>query len=182
MGREVLIVDDEEDIRAIISESIGHLFTRVHEAGNGIEALEVLKKEKPSLIITDFNMPELDGVELIKMIKSTHRNIPIIVLTGRGSQEVRRLVWAYGIWEYFEKPFDLKEFVNCVKKVIATFPENFNSLEYSAGALKFGEISVVLDKNTYEPFEQKALNMGLAPSSLVKILIEDYLKKNPPEK
>jgi DNA-binding response OmpR family regulator len=177
MNRELLIVEDEDDIREVLVDSLGSLFSKVHEARNGQEGLDILNTVKPSLIITDFNMPKLDGVEFIKMLKSKHMNIPIIVLTGRGSQDVRRQVWAYGIWEYFEKPFDIKDLTNCVHKVLSMFPEDAGLMDNPVGMLHFQEITVMLEKQHFVPFEAHCLKHGLSPSSKTKELILKYLKE-----
>lgn len=175
MALEVLIVEDEDDVRESIIDTIGSFFDKVYEARNGQEGLQVLNEHKPNLIITDFNMPKLNGVEFIKMIKGKHSNIPIIVLTGRGSQEVRRLVWAYGIWEYFEKPFDPKEFKDCVKNVVAMPPEEIKSFDKPIRLLNFEEITVLLEKQHYAPFVAHCLKTGQSPSTKMEELVIKYL-------
>jgi DNA-binding response OmpR family regulator len=178
MSVELLVVDDEADIREVLVDLIGNFFDKVHQAKDGQEALDILNSENISLIITDFNMPKLDGVELVKMIKNKHKNVPIIVLTGRGSEEVRKVVWAYGVWEYFEKPFDPKALQDCVKKVLPIIAEGNGTYVSPVRLLNFEEITVLLEKQISVPFSKLCVNRGLSPSSVIKELVVKYLDEN----
>jgi CheY-like chemotaxis protein len=78
---QILVVDDHEAVRASIRrmlESVGHT---VSEAGNGFEALRVLSPET-ELVITDVIMPEMDGLEMVRYLRRTRQNLPILVITG----------------------------------------------------------------------------------------------------
>src|SRR5574344_1590540 len=81
----IVVADDEKLIRAglkkILSESMGVPIS-VLEAKNGVEALDLCKKEQPDLIITDIRMPQMDGVELMKQLSSLSHHPAIIVLSG----------------------------------------------------------------------------------------------------
>lgn len=177
MSLELLVIEDEDDIRECIIDIIGPFFDKVCEAKNGFEALDVLNTSKPNLIVCDFNMPKLNGVEFIKLIKSKHNKIPIIVLTGRGSQEVRRMVWAYGIWEYFEKPFDPKAFKDCVKNVISMTKNELENYNKPIKLLNFEEVNILLEKRVYTPFVNHCLSKGLSPSTVIEQLVSDFIAK-----
>lgn len=177
MNHELLIVEDDDDIRELLVENLTPYFKKIHEAKNGRQGLEILNAHKLTLIITDFNMPKLDGVEFIKMIKTKNKNIPIIVLTGSGTQAVRRLVWAYGIWEYFEKPFNLNEFMNSVRAVVQMTSQKPEVTEHSLRNIQFEEISVMLEKQFYTPFVNHCLNQGLSPATVTKRMILNYLQE-----
>jgi two-component system, NtrC family, nitrogen regulation response regulator NtrX len=81
----ILIVEDEESIRRLLK----HLFSIngyvVAEAANGEEGISEYQKSKPSLIVTDINMPRINGVEFISLIRNIDKEIPIIALTGLDS-------------------------------------------------------------------------------------------------
>lgn len=177
MNKELLIVEDEQEICEILRDALSSQFSKVHEAKNGQEGLEIIKNNKLSLIITDFNMPKLDGAEFIKVIRSQQKNIPIIMLTGRGSDQIRRQVWAYGIWEYFEKPFNVDEMITCVERVLS-LPDTVGFMYNHVNLLNFAEITVMLEKRKFAPFVEHCLGMGLSPASVTKDLILKYIQEN----
>jgi two-component system chemotaxis response regulator CheY len=105
---KILIADDTDFIRkSVIStlEEIG--FTNVSEAKDGVQALSELKKSKYDLLISDLNMPHLDGISLIRMIRSDPelKDIMIIVLTAESEKEHILAVKEIGINDYIVKPF-----------------------------------------------------------------------------
>ena len=108
--KRVLIVEDSDSTRAMmrsIVEDIGEDFYVV-EAANGFEALKILPAEDFDLIITDINMPDINGLELINFIKTTPRysNIPLIIVSTESTEEDRRRGMALGANDYITKPFE----------------------------------------------------------------------------
>ncbi len=110
--REVhtLIVDDSSVMRKIVERSlrqagIGEMV--VHEAGNGIEALEKLRGAKMDLILSDINMPAMDGLELLRQIKMQNLapGVPVVMITTESSEEHVRQAIASGARGYIRKPF-----------------------------------------------------------------------------
>jgi signal transduction histidine kinase len=102
----VLIVDDESLIRLNLRALLEDLGYSVSEAADGREALVVLKRESPDLVLTDLRMPEMDGLSLIMAIHEIRPDTPVIVVSGAGSirdamEAVRR-----GAWDYITKPVD----------------------------------------------------------------------------
>ncbi|MFC1708437.1 response regulator [Candidatus Omnitrophota bacterium] len=117
MKKKVLIVDDEKDIREIIKIPLLQSGFQVFEAGNGKEAVELAKKEKPDLITLDIMMPGIDGFQTAKIIKEDPEttNIPIIILSVL-NQDKEELV--QGIADYISKPFKPAELVVKIKEAI----------------------------------------------------------------
>jgi two-component system response regulator YesN len=118
----ILIADDEKNIRAgihkILCESIpGDIL--YFEAKNGEEALELVKKEHPDILITDIRMPRMDGLELMRTIRiEMHENISIIVLSGYDDFSYAQKAITYNASSYIVKPVDKKELVHAVLKTI----------------------------------------------------------------
>jgi two-component system, chemotaxis family, chemotaxis protein CheY len=110
MSFNVLIVDDSHSMRAVIKKIItisGFKMDKCLEANDGVEALEVLGKNWVDIIISDINMPRLDGFQLLGTLKedSLFRNIPVIIISTEGSSERIAEAFRYGAKGFIEKPF-----------------------------------------------------------------------------
>ena len=110
--REVhtLIVDDSSVMRKIVERSLRQAGIEemvVHEAGNGIEALELLRAGKMDLILSYINMPAMDGLELLRQIKTQNLapGVPVVMITTESSEEHVREAIASGARGYIRKPF-----------------------------------------------------------------------------
>lgn len=115
MSHHILIVDDSILMRTALKRTIdmvGIETASISEAGNGIEALEVLNSKPIDLILTDLNMPEMNGVELVHCLKekSEFANIPVIVITTESNAIRIEDLQAEGIQDYLHKPFTPEEF------------------------------------------------------------------------
>ena len=110
MKKVILIADDSPTIRKFVSVSLKMQGFEVIVASDGMEAAELLPKQKVDLIITDLNMPNLDGFEFIKSIRSSQENkdIPIIILSSLNNEEDIERGLKYGANSYLVKPFDPK--------------------------------------------------------------------------
>lgn len=121
MPFNVLIVDDSATTRAMIISAIEVLEdTRVVEANNGFDALRLLPLMPFDLIITDINMPDISGLELINFLKKNpeHKNIPLIVLSTEKSEKDKERGFVLGANEYLVKPFDPEKLRMVVKKYL----------------------------------------------------------------
>ena len=78
----------------------------VYEAGNGVEALEIYNQKKPDLVTMDIDMPEMNGFEAAKKIKSSDHRAKIVIVTSSKKEEVMQTAKELGIKEYITKPFD----------------------------------------------------------------------------
>lgn len=115
MSHHILIVDDSIVMRTALKRTIdmvGIETVSILEAGNGIEALEILENNPVDLILTDLNMPEMNGVELVHCLKekSEYANIPVIVITTESNAVRIEDLQAEGIQGYLHKPFTPEEF------------------------------------------------------------------------
>ena len=113
----ILVVDDEVKIRAIIRKYGEFEGYEIVEAGDGMEAIQICRKEDFDCIILDVMMPELDGFSTCKEIKKI-KNIPIIMLSARGEEYDRIHGFELGVDDYVVKPFSPKELMMRVKVVI----------------------------------------------------------------
>jgi two-component system chemotaxis response regulator CheY len=119
--KNVLIVEDSKAIRSLIRialEEAGGVFTV--EAGNGFEALKLLPSRKFDLIITDINMPDINGLELISFVKGNeaYKDIPLIIVSTEKSEEDKKRGMALGAAEYIVKPFRKEDLAELVKRIL----------------------------------------------------------------
>jgi len=122
----ILIVDDESEIRNYLMDELADTF-KVFEALNGKDALSFILKEKPNLIISDIMMPDMDGISLVKKIKSNVNinHIPVILLTAKATDEDKAEGFETGADGYVTKPFNIE----LLKKRILNIIENRERLE-----------------------------------------------------
>jgi DNA-binding response OmpR family regulator len=113
----VLIVDDESRIREMIKDYMSLENFNIHEAEDGMDALELIKKNEYSIIILDVMMPKVDGWTVVREVRKT-KNTPIIMLTARGEEYDKLLGFELGIDDYMVKPFSPKELLARVKAII----------------------------------------------------------------
>lgn len=120
MSKKIMTVDDSASIRRLLSFVLKQHGYEVVEAVNGAEALEKLKQEKIDMLITDINMPEIDGISLIKMVRdnSLYRFIPIIILTTESQTGKKEEAKAAGATGWIIKPFRPDQLVSAIKKVM----------------------------------------------------------------
>ncbi|MDQ1317659.1 MAG: two-component system, NtrC family, response regulator AtoC [Candidatus Poribacteria bacterium] len=102
----VLIVDDEEDIRDILSDRLQAYGYEVLTAIDGIEALEKVEKASPDLVLLDIQLPGLDGMEVLSRIKRDHPQITVIMITAHGRIQLAVDAMKQGAYDFVEKPFD----------------------------------------------------------------------------
>jgi len=110
MAPDVLVVDDSAAIRKILQRVLrqtGMDIHTIHEAGDGQEAVELLKLHKPALILTDINMPKMDGLQLLAAVKASDawRHIPVVMITTEGGEAKVGEAVKLGAAGYVRKPF-----------------------------------------------------------------------------
>ena len=115
---KLLFVEDEIGLVNIISDTLRKLKVDFITAENGQVALEKFKENDIDLIITDINMPVMNGLDLIKNIREElHSNIPIIIMSAHTEPEYIKSAEALGITDYLLKPFDFIKFINLVAEL-----------------------------------------------------------------
>nr|WP_256502710.1 response regulator [Desulfuromonas sp. KJ2020] len=116
-----MITEDSPTMRSLIVstiEAIGDF--EVIEASNGFEALRVLPREKVDLVVTDINMPDINGLELVSFIKTNpnYQATPLIIISTEGSERDREKGMALGANEYLVKPFSPEQLQELIRKYL----------------------------------------------------------------
>ncbi len=116
-NRRILVVDDEERMVRFIRLNLEHDGFRVTEAYRGAQAMDRLRNSLPDLVILDVMMPDVDGFEVLKMIREVS-NVPVIMLTAKGEEDDRVRGLELGADDYITKPFSPRELVSRVRAVL----------------------------------------------------------------
>ncbi len=104
MARNILVADDDRTVANLIREIIERRGSNALVAYDGEQALKIFNNFKVDLIITDLKMPHVDGMNLIKTVRELNPEIPIIVITGYGSDQNYSLSQTYGVTNFLSKP------------------------------------------------------------------------------
>jgi two-component system phosphate regulon response regulator PhoB len=141
----ILVVEDEGDIRQILSYNLGQAGHQVLTAEHGSAALELARKERPALVLLDLMLPDISGLDVCRLLKSdpTLKHIPVIMLTAR-SEEIDRVVgFELGADDYVVKPFSVRELVLRIQAVLRRAQTNGATDGADAAAeLLFGRLRV----------------------------------------
>jgi CheY-like chemotaxis protein len=127
-SRRILVVDDNRDIRNVISQVLRLMGFDVALACNGIEALAVFRERSFDLVVTDLQMPAMDGSKLAQLVKERSPNTPVILLTGIDRETVWKKVAKGSIDSVIFKPFKLNDFQSTVQGALASWQGEQGSL------------------------------------------------------
>jgi len=121
VAKKILIAEDSPTMRSLIVSTISALDDyELIEAANGFEALRVLPREKVDLVITDINMPDINGLELISFIKNNpnYKSTPLFIISTEGSEKDRDKGLSLGADAYLVKPFNPEELQGLVRRFL----------------------------------------------------------------
>lgn len=133
----ILVVDDEETIREVVSRYLAREGFEVHDAADGFEALDFIKDSPPDLIVLDLMLPGIDGLTLTEQLRKKQQ-IPIIMLTARGEASDRIRGLDLGADDYITKPFSPQELVSRVRAVLRRMSDPI--LSDAQKAIEFGSL------------------------------------------
>ena len=120
MAHDILIVDDETDIRRLIAGVLEDEGYGTREAADGRSALEALKARRPSLVVLDvwLQNSELDGLDLLAIMKREHPLVPVVMISGHGTIETAVSAIKLGAYDFVEKPFKADRLLLVVERAI----------------------------------------------------------------
>lgn len=121
MDRVILIVDDSATVRKFVSVSLTMQGFKVIAACDGMDALEKLPAQKVNLVITDLNMPNMDGFELIRALRENpdYKDIPVVILSSLSDGASKETGAKLGVGSYLVKPFNLEKIQYEVSKYLS---------------------------------------------------------------
>jgi two-component system response regulator (stage 0 sporulation protein F) len=116
MKEKILIVDDQFGIRILLNEVLQKEGYQTFQAANGVQALEIVKKNPPDLVLLDMKIPGMDGIEILKRMKVIEPDIRVIIMTAYGELDMIQEAMNLGALTHFAKPFDIDDIRVAVKK------------------------------------------------------------------
>jgi CheY-like chemotaxis protein/anti-sigma regulatory factor (Ser/Thr protein kinase) len=115
---KVLVVDDQEALRTLLSRLLEREGFDPVEAADGEQAIERYKSDLPLVVVSDIMMPRMDGLALLTAIKKIDRNATVILMTGQGNEDVLLKALQGGATNFFKKPFNVRDMIEEIRKVV----------------------------------------------------------------
>jgi phosphate regulon transcriptional regulator PhoB len=172
IGQKILVVEDEPDIRKLINYNLVQERFKVLEAEDGEQALKLIQREVPNLVILDLMLPGLSGLELCKILRDRNdtTHLPILMLTAKAGEADKVVGLEMGADDYLPKPFSPREMVARVRAILRRTESSSgaeSSPSYQRGALK-------IDFRTYEVFARgQPIKLTLKEFELLRFLVQN---------
>jgi DNA-binding response OmpR family regulator len=112
----LLLVDDEEGYVQVLAKRLGKRNIHVTSALSGSEGIQTLRRQDFDVAVLDLKMEDMDGIEVLRVFKRMDPNMPVIMLTGHGSEKAAREGLELGAFDYLTKPCDLEELVGKIRE------------------------------------------------------------------
>lgn len=166
---KIIIVDDEEHIRELLKFNLENSGYSTIYADNGIDAVKLIKSERPQLILLDLMIPGMDGYDVCKEVRKDNNisTTPIIMITAKGEEFDKVLGLELGADDYITKPFSIREILARVKAVLRR-----TSVQNIDKSYKFGNVIIDLEKHEVIKDNLK-VELTLKEFELLEILIKN---------
>ncbi|HEX6800882.1 MAG TPA: response regulator, partial [Candidatus Binatia bacterium] len=122
LQKTILVVDDEDDVRESVREVLSDEGYRVVDTADGARVLDMIRDEKPELVLLDIWMPQVDGIGLLKEIKSQEPDINVVMVSGHGNIHTAVTATKYGAFDFIEKPVSLDGLLTTVQRALGELP------------------------------------------------------------
>lgn len=155
---KILLIEDEENIRGFLKINLKRNNFEVIEAASGEEGLNLVRKEKPDIVVLDIMLPGIDGFRVCQIIREENKNIGIIMLTAKGQDMDKIMGLEYGADDYIVKPFNPLEVVLRIKAILRRLKEDNSAVikidkymldTYSKKFYKDGKESIFNNKRIF---------------------------------
>ncbi len=203
-GLTVLYAEDEVGIRENIADSLSYYVKEVFQASNGKEAFELYKEKNPDIILSDIHMPLVNGIEFVKKVRQTNREIPIVMITAHTDKKYLLEAVELHMEKYIVKPIELEvlfevlekcvEILTINKKIFLKVDKNY-SYDCDKKELKYKDEALILNKKemlffevlianqnrvvTYEELQDKVWGDDVMTDSALRSLVRNLRKKLP---
>lgn len=163
--KKILVVEDEMSIRKLIVFNLHRSNFEVLEAGDGKTALTLVEEEKPSLVVLDLMLPDMDGFDICSKLKENHPGLPIIIVSARGQDMEKIMGLELGADDYIVKPFNPLELVARIRSVLRR--TNLETNQKQETKFKVGPF--ILDPKTQRVYKnEKLLKLTVREFQLIK--------------
>jgi len=164
----ILVAEDETSLNDLLQDALRMNGYETISAKHGLEALRLIREQKPDLVILDINMPQLDGFGVIEKLRNENNNVPVIVLTARDQRDDKTIGFGLGADDFVTKPFGLEELLMRVAAVL----RRSKNTPTSGNILVIGNIS--LDVSNYRvSVKDKVIETSPTEFKLLHYLMEN---------
>jgi DNA-binding response OmpR family regulator len=200
----ILYAEDEIGIRKNIADSLRYYVKEVFEASNGAEAFELYEEKNPDIILSDIHMPVLNGIDFIKKVRLTNRDIPVVMITAHTDKEYLMEAVELHMEKYIIKPIELEDLFDVLEKCLSVINVNNQTnlevdknytYDYDKKELKYKDESILLNKKemlffevlisnqnrvvTYEELQENVWGDDVMTDSALRSLVRNLRKKLP---
>lgn len=166
--RKILVIDDEQNIRKMLTRVLSPEGFIVKEANNGLEALKRLQEENYSLVLLDLKMPGLNGIETLKEIRENDLNLPVIMMSAYGSIPEAVEAMKLGALDYLIKPFDIEELKIIIKRAIKQYELEVENIYYREEEEKRFNFDEIIGKsNSVNKVLEMVKNVSPTPATVL---------------
>jgi phosphate regulon transcriptional regulator PhoB len=171
-GQKILVVEDEPDISKLVSYNLAQERFKVLTAEDGEQALKVIQREKPNLVVLDLMLPGLSGMEVCKILRERPETakLPILMLTAKAGEADRIVGLEMGADDYLAKPFSPREMVARVRAIL----RRANNAAHAEAPPAYDRGGLKIDFTTYEVFVRgKTVKLTLKEFELLRFLVHN---------
>jgi len=124
MPVKILSVDDSKMVRMLVARAFKSFDCKILEAANGLEGMAIAAQEHPDVILLDFTMPVMDGMEMMDLLRADEalRSVPVVMLTAERSRDMVAEFAKKGVRDYMVKPFKEQEIIDRVSRIVSLTP------------------------------------------------------------
>ena len=170
--KKILVVEDEPDIRKLVQYNLVQERYKVFEAEDGEQAIKIVQRDKPHLVILDLMLPGLSGLEVCKQLRERPETakLPILMLTAKTGEADRVVGLEMGADDYLAKPFSPRELVARVRAIL----RRANGVAQSEQIPAYDKGELKIDFTTYEVFARgKSIKLTLKEFELLRFLVQN---------
>lgn len=165
--RQILVVDDEPNLRRVLGAQLSRDGYEVHAVADGEEALRILQEQYIDVVITDLRMPRLDGLELLRRALVLEPELPVVIITAHGTVDNAVEALKSGAFDYITKPFDQNEVRNVVKKALRTRALASEEARQERGLPPGARYGIIGDSRAIQELRAVIDRVADTPSSVV---------------
>jgi two-component system response regulator AtoC len=165
--RQILVVDDEPNLRRVLGAQLSRDGYEVHAVADGKAALRILQEQYIDVVITDLRMPELDGLELMRRALELEPELPVVIITAHGTVDNAVEALKSGAFDYITKPFDQNEVRNVVRKALRTRALAATEARQEAQLPSGARFGIIGDSRPIQELRQVIDRVADTPSSVI---------------
>jgi len=179
--KTILLADDEEEIREDLALFLEYSGYQILQARNGKEAYQLYKENVFDLIITDIEMPKLNGLELVESIRQEDQEVPILIISGYSDKDKLLRAIKLNLVDYIIKPFTRDIMLSTVKNIFIVQEQNDEVLTIKGHRFKFLSNKLIFNEQEYHLTvkQYKTLKLLLKNSNMVLSPVDIYYHLNP---